>query len=328
MKTIVILALHGGVASSITSPMDVFHLAGLTWGYSTGHEIESQFQVKIASVDGKPVRCANQLYIEPHCDIHEVKNPDLIMICSISDMVDRVLEKNIGVIDWLTHRHRSGSHIASICTGAFVLAETGLLNGKSATTHWGFADLFRQRYPLVHLKPERLVVDEGDLYCSGGANSSFDLTIYLIEKMVNREVATQYAKAMVHDIGRFTQAPFAACTFCKDHHDQQILGVQKWIEKNYAQGINISLLAGDHGMSLRAFERRFKKATGDSPLFYLQKVRIEAAKALLEKAHSTFEEVTYHVGYEDVRSFRKIFQRHTGLSPKEYQRLYHQRVVF
>ncbi len=322
MKKITILALNGAAATGITGPMDVFHLSDLNWGYTSGREPVVHFQVRIASMNGKAARCANRLYIEPHCSVHEVKDTDLIIIPALSDFVDQVVAKNDGVIDWLVQQYRLGSQIASICTGAFVLAQTGLLNGKTATTHWGFVDLFRQRYPLVCLRPECLVTDEGDLYCSGGSNACFDLSLYLVEKLCGREVAVQYARVMVHDLGRITQSPYVMTRFKKDHNDPDILKVQQWTERHYDEAIRIPDLARRHGMSQRSFERRFKQATGDSPLLYLQKVRIEAAKGMLEKRSATFEEVTYRVGYGDIRSFRKIFQRHTGLRPKEYQRIY------
>ncbi|MDZ4163867.1 MAG: helix-turn-helix domain-containing protein [Smithellaceae bacterium] len=325
MKKITILALRGAAASSITGPMDAFLSAGVLWNIVCGQKPSPRFEVNVASPDGKSVKCANRLYVEPHCAIHEVKNTDLIMISATVGDVERVIERNKEVIDWLIQQHRSGVQIASVCTGAFILAETGLLTGKTATTHWGFVDLFRRRYPLVHLRPEALITDEGDLYCSGGSNAYNDLTFYLIEKLSNREVALQCSKAMVQDFGRATQAPYAAIRFPKGHAEQNILAVQRWIEENYREAITIAMLAERCTMGQRTFERRFKHSTGESPIAYLQKVRINAAKALLERPYSTFEEVTWQVGYEDISSFRNVFQRHTGLRPKEYQRLFQQR---
>jgi transcriptional regulator GlxA family with amidase domain len=325
MKKITILALRGAQASSITGPMDIFLMAGVLWNIVCGKEPSPCFEVTVASPDGKAVKCANRLYIEPHCAIHEVNKTDVIMIGAITGDVEKTVEKNMEIVDWLIHRYRSGVQLASSCTGAFMLAQTGLLNGKTATTHWGFVDRFRKRYPLVHLRPDCLITDEGDLYCSGGSNSYNDLSLYLIEKLSSREVAVQCSKAMIQDFGRSTQAPYATFHFPKGHNEQDILTVQRWIEENYIEAINLSMLASKFGMSQRTFERRFKKVTGDSPLVYLQKVRVNAAKAHLEKPDTTFEEVTYRVGYEDISSFRKIFMRYTGLRPKEYQRLFQRR---
>lgn len=325
MKKITVLALRGAMASSITGPMDAFLLAGVLWNIACGQEPSPCFEVIVASPDGNAVKCANQFYIQPHCAIHEVKDTDLIMISAVAGDVERVIGRSQGVLDWLIRQYRSGVPIASMCTAAFILAETGLLKGKTATTHWGYVDLFRKRYPLVHLRPEALITDEGDLYCSGGANAYNDLSLYLIEKMSSREIAVQCSKAMVQDFGRATQSPYAAFRFPKSHTEREISAVQRWIEENYTEEITIAALAQRCAMGQRTFERRFKQATGESPIAYLQKVRINAAKSLLERPHSTFEEATYRVGYEDISSFRKIFQRHTGLRPKEYQRLFQQR---
>ncbi len=325
MKKITILALRGASASSITGPMDAFLFAGVLWNIACGQKPSPCFEITVASPDGHAVKCANRLYIEPHCAIHDVNNTDLIVISAIAGDMGRTIGRSKEVIDWLVRQYRAGAQIASICTGAFILAETGLLDGKTATTHWGYIDLFRRRYPLVHLRPDALITDEGDLYCSGGSNAYNDLSFYLIEKLSSREVAVQCSKAMVQDFGRATQAPYAAFPYPKSHSEPDILAVQRWIEENYSEEITIARLAGKFAMSPRTFERRFRQSTGDSPIAYLQKVRINAAKALLERPHSTFEEATYHVGYEDISSFRKIFQRHTGLRPKEYQRLFQQR---
>ncbi len=322
MKKITILALSSAQASSITGPMDVFVFAGVLWEVIRGEQPSPCFEVTIASPDGKAVKCFNRLPVAPHCSMHDVRNTDLIMISAITDNAPKWLERNKSVIDWLKQQYQSGTQIAAVCTGAFILAETGLLNGKTATTHWGVIDQFRQRYPLVLLRPDSLITDEGDLYCSGGSNAFNDLSFYLVEKLSSREVAVQCAKAMVQDFGRVSQAPYASLSLLKSHNQQDILAVQGWIEENYVKAISISALAARFGMGQRTFERRFKHTTGDSPLAYLQKVRINAAKALLEKPYSTFEEVTHRVGYEDISSFRRIFQRYTGLRPKEYQRLF------
>lgn len=325
MKKITILALRGAAASSITGPMDAFLFAGVLWNLACGQKPSPCFEVAVASPDGKAVKCANRFYIEPHCAMQDVKNPDLIVISAVAGNLEGVIERSRAVIPWLVEQYRGGAHIASICTGAFILAETGLLRGKTATTHWGYVDQFRRRYPLVHLRPEALITDEGNLYCSGGSNAYNDLSFYLIEKLSGREIAVQCSKAMVQDLGRATQAPYAALRLSKGHAERDILAVQRWIEANYAGGITIAVLAERCAMGQRTFERRFKASTGESPIAYLQKVRINAAKTLLERPHSTFEEVTYQVGYEDISSFRKVFLRHTGLRPKEYQRLFQQR---
>jgi transcriptional regulator GlxA family with amidase domain len=325
MKNITILALNGSVASTITGPMDVFYLAGILYNVICGMKPTPYFKVRIATLDGKPAKCLNRFMIQPHCSLQDIEDTDLIMISALAGDVLGALNPDNELSSMLKDHYEAGSHIASVCTGAFVLASTGLLDGKTATTHWGFVDIFRHMFPQVDLRPECLVTDESDLYCSGGSNSCLDLSLHLIEKMCSREVAVQCAKAMVHDIGRFTQAPYAAFHYPKRHADHDILAAQIWIEENYSDNISIPMLAQRCAMSQRTFERRFKSATGDTPLAYLQKVRTEAAKSMLEKENATFEEVTFHVGYEDASSFRKIFQRNTGLRPRQYQQLFQKR---
>ncbi len=173
--------------------------------------------------------------------------------------------------------------------------EPGLLNGKTATTHWGAAKFFKRKYPKVKLKPHRLVTDEGDLFCSGGA------------------------KALLIDFGRKSQMPYAVFDVEKSHGDKKITRIQEWIGNNYQKRIRIDSLAQKSGLTRRTFERRFKNATGDTPLQYLQRVRIEKAKYLLESSSNTFEEITYQTGYEDSSSFRKLFIQNTGLTPGLYR---------
>jgi len=204
-------------------------------------------------------------------------------------------------------------------TGVFLLAETGLLDGKSATLHWGFTDTFRRRYPRVPLESDRMFIDHGRLYCSAGVNAGMDLSLYLVEKFCGRETAVQSAKTMILDLGRERQAPYSSHLFPQDHGDPLVMKAQQWIEQHYTKSIDYDQLAGKFRMSRRSLERRFKQATGFTPLGYLQRLRVENAKRLLEDGSQTFDEITYQVGYEDIPFFRKVFVRLTGLRPKEYQ---------
>jgi transcriptional regulator GlxA family with amidase domain len=319
MKKITLLALHNTIATTLLGPMDVFFQAGQLWNYI--HRIPSAplFKVEIVSTDGQPVRCLNDVRLQPHGTIDQVAQTDLIIIPSVTD-IDRTIQYGQTSLDWLRRHHRRGAHIASVCTGAFFLAETGLLDGKTATTHWGFVDQFRQRYPRVRLKPERLITDEGNLYCAGALAAGIDLAIYLVEKYCGHETAVQCSKALIHDMGRTSQTPYSVFKFQKNHTDTAIKGTQQWLEENYSQTIDLNFVASHHGMSRRTFERRFKQATGDTPLAYLQRTRVEAAKRLLENDQGTFDEISYQLGYDSSSHFRQVFKKHTGLLPSEYQR--------
>jgi transcriptional regulator GlxA family with amidase domain len=322
MKDITIVALDTSVASTFTGPMDVFSLSGILWNGISGRNPAPDFEVHIATKDGKAVKCLNGITLTPHCSIHDIHKTDLVMVSAITGRISGALEANREVVTWLKEIYTNGAWIASVCTGAFVLAETGLLDGKKATTHWGFVRQFRKRYPRVKCRPDALITDEGDLFCSGGSNSCIDLSLYLVEKLCGRTVAIQCAKAMVYDLGRSTQAPYSALIAKRSHRDGMIHDAQNLIEEHFSQRLGVSMLARRANMSERTFQRRFKEATGDTPVNFLQKVRIEAARDLLETGNRSFEEITCMVGYEDPGSFRKIFLRQTGLLPRDYQRLY------
>ncbi len=324
MKKIAIIALHNTIATTVFGPMDVLFQAGQLWNHINGEPLTPFFEVQIVSADGRPVKCLNNIELTPHRAMDAVESADLIIVPSVTD-VSRTIMYGRPILDWLKHHHDQGAHIASVCTGAFFLAETGLLDGRTATTHWGFVDLFRRMYPRVHLKPERLITDEGTLFCAGALAAGIDLAVYLVEKYCGHETAVKCSKALIHDMGRSSQAPYSVFQFQKNHNDQTIQSAQQWLENNYAREIDLNEVAKDHGMSRRTFERRFKKATGDTPLAYLQRTRVETAKRLLENSSDTFDEICYQLGYENSGHFREIFKRHTGLLPMAYQRRFHGR---
>jgi transcriptional regulator GlxA family with amidase domain len=297
--------------------MDIFSQAGFTWNYIMGFTPDPYFEVEIVTQEGKPVKCFNNAEIHPHRAAEDVESTDLIIISSVSDF--EPLASNRKAINWLKYHYTRGTTIGSICVGSFLLAETGLLDGKTATTHWGFAHEFQRRYPQIHLRPRQLITDEGNLLCSGSCNSYIDLSVYLIERYCGSNVAVECSKTMIHDYARSSQAPYIVFQHKKDHGDPQVVAVQKLIEENYSDNFDADTIARDHGMSRRTFERRFKKATEDTPFMYIQRVRVEVAKQLLETGFQTFEEISYRVGYEDSNFFRKVFIKHTGLRPKEYK---------
>lgn len=318
MKKVTILGLHNSMATTIFGPMDILNQAGRLWNRVGNTPPTPFFEVTIASADGRPIRCTNNVLVQPHCSIEAVERTDLIVIASAT-YIEQILQKNPELVPWILAQYHQGAHVASICTGVFLLAETGLLDGKSATLHWGFTQLFRARYPQVDLKQDQMFLDQGRLYCSAGVNAGMDLSLYLVEKFCSRRTAVESAKTMVLDLGRKMQTPYGSFPFAKDHGDTSVVETQNWIEQHYTQPIDYDRLAEQFHMSRRSLERRFKQATRVTPLGYLQHLRVETAKRLLEEGRQTFNEITYQVGYEDISFFRKIFIRLTGLRPKEYQ---------
>jgi transcriptional regulator GlxA family with amidase domain len=319
MKKVTILGLYNSMATTIFGPMDILNQAGRLWNRVVNSPQTPFFDVTIASADGEPIRSVNNIMVQPHCSIKEIDQTDLIIIASAT-YIDKILEKNPELVPWLRQKYDQGAHIASICTGAFLLAETGLLDGKSATLHWGFTDIFRKKYPRVSLRQDQMYLDHGRLYCSAGVSAGMDLSLYLVEKFCGKSAAVESAKTMVLDMGREKQTPYGCYLFPRDHGDIPVINAQKWIEQHKAESIDYDILAKKLRMSRRSLERRFKNAVGVTPLVYLQKIRVEYAKKLLEEGTRTFNEITYMVGYEDISFFRKLFIRLTGLRPKEYQR--------
>jgi transcriptional regulator GlxA family with amidase domain len=317
MQRITILALDHAITSSIMGTMDIFSQVGVTYNFATGAAPEPRFDVEIVTLDGRPVIGFNNTPIFPHRSAEEVQATDLIVISSFIEF--ETLSTCKAGIPWLRHHFEADATIAAICAGSFFLAETGLLDGKRATTHWGLADVFRQRYPRVRLDPNLLIADEGRLLSSGACTSYIDLAVYLIERFHGGTVALQSSKAMLHDFSRTSQTPYIVYQPKKDHADAKILAIQEHMERSYNQDFDADRIARSNGMSRRTFERRFKSATGDTPLAYLQRTRVEAAKQLLESGRQTCDEVAYRVGYEDSGFFRKLFIKHTGLRPRDYR---------
>ncbi|WP_299983846.1 GlxA family transcriptional regulator [Desulfobacula sp.] len=318
MKKVTILGLYNSMASTIFGPMDILNQAGRLWNRLSKSPPTPFFDVTIASADGQPIRSLYDVIIQPHCSIEAIDKTDLIIIASAT-YIKQILKTSPELIPWIRNQYSQGAHVASICTGAFLLAETGLLDGKSATLHWGFAQMFRQKYPRINLRQDQMFIDQGRLYCAAGVNAGMDLSLYLVEKFCGRQTAVQCAKTMVLDLGREMQAPYSCFLFSNDHGDPLVIKAQKWIEQHHTQSVDYDRLAEKYRMSRRSLERRFKQATGVTPLGYLQQLRVENAKLLLEDGSQTFNEITYLVGYEDISFFRKVFVRLTGLRPKEYQ---------
>lgn len=319
MKKVTLLGFDNTLATTLFGPMDIFNQAGRLWNRVHKTPATPAFEVTIASADGKPIRLTNNVIVQPHTSIASVVRTDLVVIASATT-VDRIMGAHPQLVPWIRSQFEHGAQVASVCTGVFLLAETGLLDGRSATLHWGFTQMFKDRYPQVDIEPDRMVVDHGRLYCSAGANAGMDLSLYLVEKFCGRQVAVQCAKTLVLDLGRDIQTPYGSFLLPVDHGDTLILDVQQRIEKQHTQTVDYEQLAAAYRMSRRSLERRFKAATGMTLLAYVQKLRVETAKRLLEAGRHTFNEITYRVGYEDINFFRKIFVRYTGLRPRAYQR--------
>jgi transcriptional regulator GlxA family with amidase domain len=320
MIDVTVVFLDGTFSSTAIGPMEVFRHAGSLWNILTGSRPAPPFHVTTASADGRAVHCDGAIQIRPDVALSAVRKTDLIFIPTTGLSVDDAVERNAPVVPWLKRWRKRGTAIASVCSGVGLVAESGLLDGKRATTHWGLAERFRQKYPKVKWMPELMVTEDHGCYCGGGVNASLDLSLYLVDHFCGHEIAMQTAKALLIETPRTWQAGFALVPLKTDHSDDTISSAQDWLHHNFHHTFPLDAPARRVGMSLRNFVRRFKEATGDSPLMYIQKLRIAAAKRLLESEHRTMQEVSDAVGYQDVAFFRSLFQRHTGVSPSAYRR--------
>jgi len=285
-------------------------------------EGRTNFEIELVGLSKSPLRFGDCVTVHPHASIATAKRPALVLSPSVGDNVLKSLESLRAFVPWIKACAGRGARIVSMCTGAFLLAETGLLDGRAATTHWFFADLFRKTYPKVDLHPEQLIVDEGNVITGGAATSFLDLVLYLVELYCGHEAAVLTAKTLLIEMGRHTQLPYTVFSTHAMHDDRQIRRVQHFIDAQVNRQLSIETLARHAGMSVRNFDRRFRNAVGQRPSAYLQKLRIEKAKRLLEATDDTVEQIIFKVGYEDDRAFRRLFHRLTDLSPKVYRRKY------
>jgi transcriptional regulator GlxA family with amidase domain len=319
MKKVAILAAENCVLSTIAAPMDMFLQAGVLWNITMGEAPAPLFDVKIVTADGQPITAINDVPITPAGSMYDMEDVDLVVIPSQSFFFDPLSQAHAQRIDWLKDQYENGVDLASVCAGAFTLASTGLLDGKEATTHWGMARQFKKSFPKVNLRTDLMVTDQGRLFCGGGVTADLNLALYLINKYCGREIALQSSRCTLVDLDRITQLPFSVFNPEKNHNDGDILDIQEWIEDNFSQNINLETLAEKLGLSLRQFNRRFKSATGETAIKYLQQIRVEVAKRQLIATKSTFDDISLNAGYENVSFFRRIFKSNTGISPAQYR---------
>jgi len=320
MKKVAILAAEHTVLSTIASPMDMFLQAGVLWNVTMGENPSPLFDVKIVTADGEPVMALNNIPLIPSCSMGEIDDVDLIVLPSQGFFFNPQDKSHAERIEWLKTCYEKGADLASVCGGAFTLASTGLLDGKTATTHWGLAKQFKKSFPKVDLRTDQLVTDEGRLFCGGGISADLNLSLYLIEKYYGREIALQSSRCTMVDLDRTCQSPFVMFTPEKNHADSMVLEAQLRMENKLLDQVSIEDMANEAGVSIRQFNRRFKAATGVTVNNYLQLVRVDAAKASLVNTDLSIEEISLNTGYENISFFRRLFKKQTSLTPSEYRK--------
>ncbi|WP_400263609.1 GlxA family transcriptional regulator [Sphingobacterium sp. SG20118] len=250
------------------------------------------------------------------CDITKT---DLLIIPPTFGNMDEGLKANAEAIPYFKKFYLTGASLASLCVGAFLLAETGLLNGKKCSTHWAYINEFKEKYPQVEVEDGAVITAYDNIYSSGGASSLWNLILYLVEKYADRKIAVIISKYFALDIDRDSQTQFAIFRGQRNHGNVDIQKIQDYIEENYDNKITTDILANLINTGRRTFERRFKEATNNTPIEYIQRVRIEAAKQFFEASRKNVSEVMYGVGYTDNKAFRDVFKKITGLTPIEYR---------
>jgi len=323
MKRLTIVVPDGQTSfntfACIVGAYDIFKRANHFWQENAKKQL---FEIELAGVSEQAEVNNGLLTIRPEVNISNVSQTDLIIIPAISHDFERVEKGNIPLTDWIEKQYKNGAEVASMCSGALILASTGLLDGKSCSIHWNTASKLKQLFPKVIVKTDQLITDEHGIYTNGGGYSFLNLILYLIEKYYDRETAIYCCKIYQIEIDRQRQSPFTIFKGQKSHSDELIKKAQAFIEDNFQEKISVEDLSEKFAIGRRNFDRRFVKATGNTPLEYLQRVKIESAKKAFEATRKTINEVMYEVGYSDVKAFREVFRKITGTSPLEYKTKY------
>lgn len=319
LRRVAILATDQVFASTLTQAKDFFHLASLRYGRESGLGLTPAYETCLVSPGGEQVMTFSGTSISVDGGLEDA---DVIVLPAFSDGIDPMFARAPQVVPWLREQHARGAVICGEANGVFWMAEAGLLNGKEATTYWRFFDRFAERYPQVKLTRDKHLTDADNLYCAAGLTSASDLYIYLIERFCGTSVAQGVARDILHEVRRTYAPGRIGFGGQKLHQDPQVLQIQHWLEAHFAKKFRFEDLARDHGMSIRNFMRRFQAATGDKPLHYLQRLRIETAKGLLSSSAKSVKTISYEVGYDDASFFARLFRQHTGASPNQYRQRY------
>ncbi len=319
MKHISIIVPEGAILGSLEGSRQLLTQVN---GFFQSRGEEPVFKVELIGLTKNIDVSGGKYTVNADKVIADVSSTDLIIIPALDGDIKQAVENNRAFIPWIIEQHHQGAEVASLCLGAFLLASTGLLNGKKCATHWMAENEFKKMFPEVELVTQKIITDEKGFYSSGGAFSYLNLILYLIEKYAGRDMAILSAKVFAIEMERTNQLSFTIFQGQKEHEDEPVKKAQDYIENNFQEKITIDQLASMLAIGRRNLERRFKKATDNTVVEYIQRVKIEAAKSNLEKARDNVNEVMYSVGYSDPKAFRNTFKKITGLSPLEYRNKY------
>jgi transcriptional regulator GlxA family with amidase domain len=320
---ITIVAFEGCMTSAVYGQADAFAIAAYIAG-RRGDASWSGHDVVIATPTGAPVPGYGGHPIKPHCSLKEATGSDVVLIPPIFNDIEQTLELERGLVGWLKTLPKNAALLASTCTGAFLLAEAGHLDGRRVTTNPAFSTLFVKRYPAVQLALDERIIDDSRVICAGATTAYLNLAIHVIDRLAGHDLAVATAKALQIDRHAESQRPYFLFIAPKDHGDDKVLTLQTWIETHHGRAISMDDMAEAAGMSARNLNRRFVSATGFSPRQYLRRVRIEAAKRLLEAPKASVDRIAEAVGYRDTRAFIRAFGVVAGISPGQYRQKFRQ----
>ncbi len=319
MVTISVLALRNAVLASISDSVYAFNKVN---EFMKEAGKEPCFRVQLVGFTEEVPLNNGTFKIRTDALFEHVRHTDLIIVPALLGHGPATTYINKDCAGWIAQHYKEGAEVASLCTGAFLLAYSGVLNGKQCTTHWAYANEFRYYYPAVTLVDEKIITNQNGVYSSGGSTSYWNLLLHLIEKYTDRETAIRTAKYFVIDLDKDNQSAFIIFQGLKDHNDEVILNAQQFIEQCYAEKLTVDQVAAQFHVTRRTFERRFKKATRNTVAEYIQRVKIEATKKQLETGRKSIAEIMQQVGYTDMQTFREVFKNITGMTPIDYKNKY------
>jgi transcriptional regulator GlxA family with amidase domain len=322
MPSVALLTLEGCYASSLTGLMDIFQVANAHARKQFGEHIEP-FEWQFVSPSGGAVKVSGGLALATDSVNSQNRIYDLVYIPGVfysgQDAFEKFLKSHKSLGGWIARQWEQGALVAANCTGTFLLAEVGLLDKRNATTTWWLEKHFRQRYPKVRLDVRHLLTDDERLICAGGIPTHQHLALRMVEHFFSPAIASLCAKTLLVDVGQTAQAPFLPLSDASDHGDSLVAKAQYRLQQNLRKSLTIKGLAAELAVSQRTLTRRFNSALGMQPLTYLQNLRIEAAKQLLEITDMNVETIIHEVGYSDASSFSRLFQERTEMTPTAYR---------
>jgi len=322
-----VVALPESAGSALYGMIDVLNATGTLWQELVGEEPNGRvLRTRIVGPTREPFLCGNDIPVQPAIGIDEDPAADIVIVPELWLARDDAMEdRHLDVIEWIRKRYRSGSSIYSACSGAILLAATGLLNGCEATSHWAYQDLFRSRFPTVRFRPEPNLVfadTTGRIVTAGGTTSWHDLAIHIISRHCSPGEALRIVKVYLLKLHGEGQLPYASLIRRQPHADSAVRASEEWLKANFRQENAVSAVVANSDVAERSLKRRFKAATGLTLISYVQNLRVEEAKRLLETQATSFDEISASVGYENFAFFRRLFKRSTGLTPGQYRRMF------